>query len=322
MKTIEADGVRLTVEDGMFGPEVRAKGDVDALGFVLNNAARGLLPDLKERLQRGEETSRGDLFVERPHPLEDNEPLRARWERLSGRDPGDDVYLIGVGGLSNVMMIPRLTLLRLYEQLEAIRRDWVPPPPAPTAPPPAPPAPTTFGVPDAELADLDRRAQELDALARAARTIDEHAAVAAKRQFLLADLRAAGVFDEDDGDEKARLLASRGLAALEAYRDAAARLRAYLGSEARRRYLPEAAHALEGAPVSLDWFRTGVATPEGFDPDEWIAYNEYGLSRMADRLAGGEGDLFTGGGGMSARLFWRKDDGVTPALLRAELRRR
>jgi len=200
----------------------------------------------------------------------------------------------------------------------------VPPPPEPPRAPPPPtpePTPEPFSVPEAELADLENRARDLDDLDAAARTEDDRATVAARRRILLNDLAHAGIFDEDRGDDKARLLSDLGLMTLAAYRDAAGKLRAYVTSDERLRCLPPVdLKRLHSAPVSLDWFRKGVPTPEGYDPDKWLVELEFGLKMMARHLKGGEGDLYTGGGGRTARLFWRKDDGVTPALLKAQVR--
>lgn len=317
MTTIEADGVTLSIVDNVHGPAVRATGDADAFGFILNGAMRGLIPNLEECLERGEETACGDLFVSRPDPGDDLGQLVEKWRRISDRDPGDDLYLIGVAGLANLVVVPRLTLLSLFRQLKALSRTWMPAlESAARAPVPQPDASARF-TPDDELPKIEERAREVDLLAERAASEDERATTAAKRRILLSDLHHANVLDGG----KVGVLVERGLPTLASYADAAGKLCVYLASAQRGKYLPPVeVTRLDRMPVSLDWFRFPNRVPAGFDADEWLAHCELGL-RMAAPLEGGEGEFFTGGDGRpTATVYWRKDDGATPAIVRARFR--
>jgi hypothetical protein len=126
MTVIEADGLSLEIGDNAHGPAVRAAGDADAFGYILNNAMRGLVPDLEERLERGEQTWCGDMFVSRPDPSDDLRAPTEKWQRISDRDPGNDIYFIGVAGLGNLVVVPRSTLLNLLRQLKTLSRNWIP----------------------------------------------------------------------------------------------------------------------------------------------------------------------------------------------------
>jgi hypothetical protein len=56
---IEADGVSLEFVGDHQGVAVLARGDVDALGYILNIGVRGVIADLEERLERGEDAGDG-----------------------------------------------------------------------------------------------------------------------------------------------------------------------------------------------------------------------------------------------------------------------
>jgi hypothetical protein len=102
-----------------------------------------------------------------------------------------------------------------------------------------------------------------------------------------------------------------------AYHSAAMELNAYFRSQERKKYFPDAEQErIVGAPVSLDWFRLHIPTPEAYSPYDWLAFCE-SVFRMNNNYTGGEGEVYTHLGNQWYRLRWRKDDGVTPALLSA-----
>ena len=326
MTTIEHEGLVFEVRDTVFGAGLfPLKPEAEALAWLLNDGARGRIADLEGRIQRREEISTAAVFAVAPDPDETVMTARDRWIALTGADPGDDAYVVGVVNLPIAVQVPRSFILALWKKFQDVRRSWSPEPVM--TPTPDRPVATVravnepFHVPDAELADLERRAAELDTLDATARTEGELATVAARRRMLLIDLAHAGILDDDRGADKDRLLSALGRSTLVGYRRASARLLAYLASGTRRGSLPPLALTrLHSAPVSVDWFRREQPTPDGFTADEWLAWCELGFSRMSADLTGGGGDAFTGGGGRSARLFWRRDDGVTPCLVRAQLR--
>ncbi len=101
------------------------------------------------------------------------------------------------------------------------------------------------------------------------------------------------------------------------YYDAALKLLEYFSSADRRRYIPDAVpESILGARVSVDWYRISHDPPEGFLPKQWLGYCE-SIFISAKNTEGGEGDVFVHHGELRYQLYWRKDDGITPALVSA-----
>ena len=152
-----------------------------------------------------------------------------------------------------------------------------------------------------ELARLDERARELDAMT-------DPAEAAARRRALLIEMEVLGLLSSVDASGELT-----GLPTLASYHGAARRLAGYLSSEERQAMLPgaEPAH-VPGAAISLDWFRA-VPPPER-------DRTALGEALLAAATAGPEpeGEFFTQWQGRWYRLRWRRDDGNTPALLALE----
>lgn len=167
-------------------------------------------------------------------------------------------------------------------------------------------------IADTRFQELEERASQLDTLRENAQTLDEHAAVSAKRRFLLLDLEAAGVFDTPPTAEVT------GFPKLEAYARAGVKLRDYFANPFRAEYIPSvpAPQSIVAAPVSLDWFRFPQQTPQGFDDANWLAYCEYTLHSV--NLSSGGGELLFKINDGLCNLRWRKEDGIHPAIYRAD----
>jgi hypothetical protein len=287
---LNAGGVRLPLEQAADGPMVstRADPDVEPLAWVLNAAVTGMLPGLREAVAAGKDEVVQGLFAARPDPVESHEAAAAAWRRLSGREPGDDAYVVGTTFSDRTVLVPRAALLELLDALERLR------------------AGEDGGLPHGELDELERRAAELE---RAA----DPAAASAERRFLLLALDQAGVLGEDPpaGVAQRPLLAG--------YRDAAAELRRYLASEERRSLVaaPPPPGVL-GAPVSLDWFRHPSPRPNPLErPFHWLAAGEAALRAAQPDERAGAGEVFVRRGPEWWIFDWRRDDGVTPALVGA-----
>jgi hypothetical protein len=289
-----AGGLSLPLEDTPGGVQIRAdRGELEALALALNSGVGDWLPGLRDAVARGETSVRDPVVVMRPVPGIDYSDAAERWRRHAGGDPGEDVFLVS-STISPAVMVPRAALLALLDRLRELREG-------------------------ADYFDeLEGRARALDQLTAWPRTDEAIAQEHAQRRSLLTALSANGFFDAAAAEPDEQQLEDRGLATLAAYRRAALELLAYLDSPERRERLPgAAAGAVLGAPVSVDWFRHAVAPQEGLSPFAWLAWAEAQLA-AAGLQPGSEGALLIREGGPWYRLRWRKDDGVTPALLSAE----
>jgi hypothetical protein len=260
----------------------------------------------------------------RPTVTTDLAEARDRWaEWTGGGELGDDVYVLGTPFTDSVVL-PRAALLELMDKLDRLRRGESLPDrePARTPEEPAPehrpagPGDEEEGI-RAVLSELEASAVELDALAPAEQTGGPDAATAsAKRRVLLVSLDAAGVLADDE--ETRRRLEAWNLPTLLQYHLAATWLLHYYDSDERReRIAGGARRPVLGGPVSIDWFRLGSPPQEGLEPFEWLTYCE-SVFVQHDSFPGGSGEFAVRHGGPWYRFLWRKDDGVTPALLRVE----
>lgn len=294
---LRAGGVLLPLEQTSGGPIVSTSADPDLapLAWVLNAAATGMLPDLRAAVEAGDDAVVQGLYATRPDPYEDHSEQVETWRRLSGSDPGADTYTVGTTFAGRGLLVPRAALLEMLDALERARfGDAVP------------------AVGSEQLDELERRAEELDELAAAPpRTAEEAGRESAKRRFLLLALDQAGVLGERPPAGLDGLLA--------AYRDAAAELRRYLGSEERRALVPAAeAAGVLGAPVSLDWFRRPSPRPNPLErPFHWLAACEAALHAAQIDGDAAAGEVFVRREPAWWAVEWRRDDGVTPALVRA-----
>jgi hypothetical protein len=95
----------------------------------------------------------------------------------------------------------------------------------------------------------------------------------------------------------------------------------YWRSDARAKRLGEApaTDSVLGAAVSVDWFRDEVATPDGWDADDWLAFCERSL-RDATLGDGGGGELYIHQGAFRGVIKWRRDDGTHAAVVSARVR--
>lgn len=314
---ISAGGLRLPVEHTRDGTLVVSAGDPDLepLAFVVNAATTGMLPHLRDAVAAGEDAVTQGLFASRPDPGEGHAAAAAAWRRLTGHDPGEDAYLVGTTFTDTDLLVPRDALLAILDALAAPEPSGSPAgesePSEVDAAPPATPA----GRPDAgALGALERRAVELDARSVAPPESEDAAgAVSAARRFLLLELDQAGVLRDDPPP------ALDGYPLLRTYRDAAAQLRRYLRSDERAELVAEPPPAgVLGAPVSLDWFRRPSPQPNPLEkPFHWLAAGEAALRAAPLDPGAGGGSVFIRRGGVWWALEWRRDDGVTPALVSA-----
>jgi hypothetical protein len=248
--------------------------------------------------------------------IEAGEPIDYKGVRAVPEAGG--AYRISTSWLTQTVTLPAAALIEIMTTLTAMKLPpeprvipevrELPPPPPPRVPPPRPDGLGT------SWPELEQRAAELDRLVERERTEEHLAEEARLRCWLLWDLQDGCLFDRDE------ILPEDGeLPTLRGYRAAAKQLAAYLESEERARYNPDAPETIMlGAPVSVDWFRRPQArVPRNFTPFEWLGYLENMLVRWND-LTGDHGKAFinaVAGGWWT--LYWRTDDAVHPAIVAA-----
>ena len=68
------------------------------------------------------------LYAARPMPDEDLSEPRAQWRKLTGSEPGEDVYVLGTGFTYHQVVLPRQTLLSIFQALLKKRAEFPEPP--------------------------------------------------------------------------------------------------------------------------------------------------------------------------------------------------
>lgn len=318
---------------------------LDALARVVGLSLRGKFPELRERLERGEEafikTSSVTSFFAVPAGPEDLTPENlAGWRALAGTDQLEDPVLVGTTLARSSCIVPRAVLLGILRELDLLReraaRDPeianIPPPPPEPPPPEPPPEPLLFcanplegapNVSDRSGVELSEQlAVDLDALEPTATTEDELADVFVKRQLLLGELEGLGLLSEARLADKRAYLERWHLPTLVGYLDAATALRAYYRDPIREQYgldWRDPDKLLDG-DVSLDWFRKPGPTPEGATPSTWLAFCEQVLF---DNAPGeGAGEILSRIGGRWYQIRYRVEARPYPVIYAAtELRR-
>jgi hypothetical protein len=280
------------------------------------------------------------------------------WELLTGYKPDlGDVYNVGTIFLSDSLVIPRATFIKLmtklYELNDAVREGRMEPridesiPMPPPRPPPPPPKWT-----DEELHALEDDALCLDQIdpltdelsdARTAKKAED------RRGYLFAMLEIAHARTRDGEDDLPVRFAHLGLTTLSSYQAAFTKLAAYLRAPERLAIVEptiEAAKreagisgpvtcaervAAEGfevtpfwADVSIDLFRLPEAPhPEGISKIEWLARCEavFVHSRITGiaAIGGATGDMFTRILGHRVRMRYRPEISSLLRLWRVEL---
>lgn len=324
MDTIKIAGLSILLEQTPAGPIMSVEDQrLEPLAWVVNSAiAGGAAAGLADALARGDDLIVQGLYAARPEP---DDPLvdegRQDWLELTGSEAGEDIYTVGTTFCEHEFVIPRPALTEILTGLKRLHRQ-TPPAPLPWLFRPDPIHPDPGAGEEDIMRELEMVAARLDSLEKEAETTqapsqERMAAISAKRRFLIADLAAAGLFNEAHADNKRLWLTTWKLPRLLAYFEAALTLRSYFSSADRRRYIPDAGpEPVQGARVSLDWFRFPQQPPRGFNAHQWLGYCESIIMAAAD-TAGGEGDIFIHEGRLRYRLYWRKDDGITPALVSA-----
>jgi hypothetical protein len=118
---IEAGGISLPLESTPEGVLATMTGDGrDSIAWALNAAVTEWLPDLRSALARGDEVVKDPIVLIRDVRPDDLAPLRERWREWTGDELGDDFYVVG-SGFAPTVAVPRPVLIRLLDQLAALR---------------------------------------------------------------------------------------------------------------------------------------------------------------------------------------------------------
>jgi hypothetical protein len=311
MQTMTVGGLTVNLQSTSAGPILEVAGAQEPLAWVVNAALAGDIPDMPGHLERGENAlAEVAIFAARPNAQHNLAPLLNRWKSLTGRDAGDDVYLVGASFLEDKFLIPRSVLQELLNRLIDLRKNY--PLLNGTEPPSA--------EKEQRMRWLEQRAAEVDALADAARGDEAHKGeIARKRRFLLFDLFATGLLDADRAAEKLHWLQAWGLTRLTGYFDAVLKLHDYYHSETRFKFNPEAdiPNILAG-PITIDWFRLNVPVPPDSTPERWTGFVEAVLTSLLP-LEGENGKLLSHVGEQWYEIYWRKENVLTPAVFYAEV---
>ena len=326
MDRLNVAGISLLLVPTSEGPELssRQHPDVEPLALVVNAAVTGAFSKLVESLEQGVDVGNQALYAVRPDPGDDFTEEANRWRELSGYDPGEDSYLVGTTFTPTAILVPRQALLEIISALQALRQQGAvisSTPPDDNGQPAMQRQPTSdleknTHIEEDWLQELEARAATLATVEQDEQTLEAAATASAKRRFLLLELNEAGLLSELPSQDLRQQLEQLQSPNLLAYYTAAMELNAYLRSQERKKYFFDAKQEpIVGAPVSLDWFRLQVATPEAYSRYDWLAFCE-SVFRM-NHYTGGGGEIYTHLGNQWYRLRWRTDDGVTPALLSA-----
>jgi|GEM_PF-2755279 len=114
----------------------------------------------------------------------------------------------------------------------------------------------------------------------------------------------------------------RGYPTLLGYVLAARELKVYYASRERAEFIqPLDTPPIVGGPVSVDWFRRRVPTPDGHSPLGWLGFCEW-ILRTSELRPDHPGDFYSRIQGTTYYLPFRREDGLNAALTWAEPVRR
>jgi hypothetical protein len=121
---LTADGLRLPLRPTAEGPLLATVDTVwEPLGDALNAAVTGAIPDLAERLERGEDVVLQGMFIARPQPDDNLDRLSNPWRLWTGTEPGDDVYVVGTTFRQLEVVVPRQALRHILGELLRLRSE-------------------------------------------------------------------------------------------------------------------------------------------------------------------------------------------------------
>ncbi len=323
---LNVDGLSFELVSFLMGPALAIpEGPLYQLAQIVNEGAGGVVPDFVERIERGESVPFAQMFARRPEASEDLSAGRELWKELTGRELGDDVYMLSCHW-TDELAVPRKTLLALVRELRALN-DAAPKPPAPWLFRQDPiwwaPAPDEADV----LRELEARAAAWDELHRRTPLVSvgpEQLAAAAevlvKRRTLLAELEHMGFFMDGYAETRIKALTEWGFPTLLGYAEGAHQLHLYLRSRERTMsawQLPEASRRLLDNPISVDWFRLEHPAAEGREAFTTLSSYEHALrtARLPDIPAG---EMLVKEGDVWWRLVWRRETGNVVALVSGE----
>ncbi len=323
-EVIEIAGLRFRLwptPDGLV-PLVEKKSVIQPLTVLFDSVTHESLSDFIGAIESGREIEYQSVYVWPVAPDEDLQGAADIWRELTGNPLGDDLYGVQTRW-GHPLYVPRAVLLEVAGAFVALRAGTITP--SDLAPRDAessdPPSPWLFRReairdephPDEEslMRIVESAAVEDDRLASLG-----GATGAAKRRFLRAHLSSYGLLEVAHGDARTTCLERWQLPLLLGFQRAALVLGEYARSSARARRLGD---DTQEPSVSVDWFRLGVATPEGWDADDWLAFCERSF-RDATIGDGYSGELYIHQGDFRCVVQWCRDDAVHPVVVSARLR--
>jgi hypothetical protein len=227
---------------------------LEPIEWIVNAAVIGELPQFSEAATRREDVVYGELYATPPMPDEDLSQARARWRKLTGSDPGEDVYVLGTGFTYHEVVLPRKTLLQLIQALEKKRAEF-----------PEPPFPWLFRLDPYFFSPTEGEQELIDELEERAVAFSsmqeeeaDEALVSATRTELLRDLEAAGIFSEVYSKHKQEWLERWGASKLLAYHRDILKFLTHFRSRVR----PPVAKQMVPAPVLGASISAGAWKPQ------------------------------------------------------------
>ncbi|MGB0387433.1 MAG: hypothetical protein ACPGWR_21660 [Ardenticatenaceae bacterium] len=190
---------------------------LEPIAWIVNPPVASKNSHFADSLARGDDVFMQRLYAVRPKPDEVLPEDRALWRELTGSELGQDVYLLGTT-FTRQLVLPRQTLQEIVQALLKKRAEF-----------PEPPFPWLFqrdpyhlGPATGEkelLCELEKRATGFKNPFLCQQT--DETALSVKRQELLRDLEAAGLFSDAYFKEKHMWLEMwGGLTLLEYYKAA------------------------------------------------------------------------------------------------------
>ena len=189
---------------------------LEPIAWIINPAITGQIPDFADKLARGEDISLVHRFAVRPAPDELLPEDQMRWKELTGSELGEDVYMVGTTFITHDVILPRQTLLSIFQALLKKRAEF-PEPPFPWLFRSKPYYVTPTTGEEELVRKLEKRAVAFKKLLCSEQTEESVAEIATIKKALLRDLEAAGLFSKAYSKQKQLWLEKWGCSTLLTY---------------------------------------------------------------------------------------------------------